>query len=517
MTCWVCGSALSLVACMIVGVIFIDAHWPYRYRTVEPLLQEVFGSQVSIGHYHRVYFPHPGFMATEITLRRKSAPDLAPLGSITSVTVEGTWRDLLMLRERVNLVDITGLHIVVPALGSRENHEDFPPGSSASFNGPTAVVAQLRIHDSALDIMRADGGRFSFPIRMLTILNLQKGQPLAYSVDMQNPKPHGHIFSTGSFGPLNSQNLGATQLSGDFKFAEVNLHDIGDVSGTLVSAGHFHGTLADIEADADSYTPDFAVGHGQPTPFNTSVRCAINGMNGDVILHGVDAKTAATGIHVQGAIAGSPKVIDVDFSVANGRTQDVLRPFMHNKIPVAGIVWLHSHAHVDPARKGTSFLDRLKVDGTFDVPAERLTNPATEQKLSAFSRRAQGDKKTDSAPPAQGSDNQAPDSSSDVLSSLKGQIKIRDGVLSSQKLTLQMPGASADLAGTFNLRNDIVQLSGNLRMQTDISHATTGFKSVLMKPLIPFFKKNKAGAVVPIAVTGGPGKYKVTQNILNKK
>jgi len=38
-----------------------------------------------------------------------------------------------------------------------------------------------------------------------------------------------------------------------------------------------------------------------------------------------------------------------------------------------------------------------------------------------------------------------------------------------------------------------------------------------MKPLIPFFKKNNAGAVIPIAITGGPGGYKVTQNLLHRK
>src|ERR1035438_1353141 len=127
---------------------FVSANWPYRYRTIEPLLQEVFASQVKIGHYHRVYFPNPGFMATEITLRRKTAPDLPPLGSIESVVVQGTWRDLLMMRKRLRSVDITKMHIVVPALGSRENHEDFPPGSSASFVGPSAVLEELRIHDS---------------------------------------------------------------------------------------------------------------------------------------------------------------------------------------------------------------------------------------------------------------------------------------------------------------------------------------------------------------------------------
>jgi hypothetical protein len=529
MAYWVCGLALSIAGGMVAGVTFINVHWPYRYRTIEPLLKEVLGSQVSIGHYHRTYFPHPGFMATDITLRRDSAPDVPPLGSVASVSVEGTWRDLLLLRERVELVDITGLHIVVPPLGSRENHEDFPPGSSASFSGPTVLVAQLRIHNSTLDIMRSDGKRYSFPIRLLTIHNLQKGQALAYSVDMQNPKPTGHIFSTGRFGPMNPQNLGATPLSGDFTFSNVNLHDIGNIGGTLSSAGRFHGTLATIEADATSNTPDFAVGSGQPTPFSAAVQCVINGLNGDVVLRGVEAKTAATAIHVQGGIMGSPKVTEVDIAVSDGRVQDVLRPFIHDKVPVAGVVWLHGHAHVDPAKDGTRFLDRLKVDGTLDVPAELLTDRPTEQNLSAFSRRAQGVKESKPDPgkagpastgPAstdQGSADQESNPSGDVVSSLKGQVRIRNGVLSTQRMTFEMPGASVDLAGSFNFRDHMVHLNGDLHMQSDISHAATGFKSVLMKPLIPFFKKDKAGAVVPIVVSGSPGTYKVTQDILQKK
>jgi hypothetical protein len=521
---WAGGLVLSIVVLAGAGATFIDAHWPYRFRTIEPMLQEVLGSQVKMGHYHRIYFPHPGFMATEITLSRKSASDLPPLGSIDSVTVQGAWTDLLMLRKQVRAVDITGLHIVIPALGSRENHEDFPPGSSSSFAGPTVVVEQLRIHSSTLDIMRANGSRYSFPIRLLNIRNLQKGKPLAYFVDMQNAKPTGHIQATGSFGPLNPQNLGATPLSGDFTFSSVNLRDIGGIGGTLSSTGHFHGDLTGIEADATSATPDFAVGSGKPTPFTASVRCTINGLDGDVILDGVDAKTAETTIHVQGGIVGSPKVIDVDMSVLGGRVQDILRPFIQDKVPVAGVVWLRGHAHVDAPRKGSNFFERLRVDATFDVPTERLTDRDTEQKLSAFSQRAQGAKtpKSDPGSVVQGSTGPgaadvASSPTPDVLSSLKGQARIRDGVLSTQRIALQIPGAAVDLSGSFNLHDRTVHLVGNLRMQSDISHTTTGFKSVLMKPLIPFFKKDKAGAVIPIAVTGGPGAYKVTQDILHRR
>ena len=51
-------------------------------------------------------------------------------------------------------------------------------------------------------------------------------------------------------------------------------------------------------------------------------------------------------------------------------------------------------------------------------------------------------------------------------------------------------------------------------MQSDVSHVTSGFKAILLKPLAPFFKKDGAGAVVPIAITGTPHHYKVGQNIL---
>ena len=39
------------------------------------------------------------------------------------------------------------------------------------------------------------------------------------------------------------------------------------------------------------------------------------------------------------------------------------------------------------------------------------------------------------------------------------------------------------------------RLTGNLAMQAEISHAVTGFKSFLLKPLDPFMKKRKAGTL----------------------
>ncbi len=492
---------------MVVGIYFVNVHWPYRYRNVKPLLESVLASKVTITHYHRTYFPDPGFVATELTLRRNAAQDLPPVGSTRALMVQGSWMDLLLFRKRVRLVDIAGLHVVIPAVGSRANHEDFPAGSSADFAGPSTVVAELHIHESLLDIMRADGGRYSYPIRDLVIRNLRSGHTISYSVDMQNASPTGRIQATGRFGPLTPKNLGATPVSGRFTFSPVNLGEIGELRGTLSAEGHFSGALSAIEGFATASTPDFAVGSGKPVALSGSLQCTVNGLDSDVILHQIVVKTGETVIDAGGEDRGSPKVADLDVTVARGRAQDLLRPFLQDEAPITGLVWLKAHAHVAAADRDAEFLQRLSVDGGFDVPDERLTNRATERTLSAFSQRAQEAKPSN--------DDDTSGSSADVLSSVEGKVTIRDGMVSTKRLTFQIPGADANLNGTYNLRNGTVHLVGNLRMKSDISHTATGFKSFLLKPLIPFFKKKKAGAVVPIVVKGGPERYQVTQNVVH--
>ena len=123
-------------------------------------------------------------------MRRRSAPpNLPPLGHVDTMVVAGTWTDLIMLRERVELVDITGLHVVVPPIGSKENHLDFPPGSGSDFDGPDTMIARFVVHKSLLEIQRKGSKPLSFPIKQLEIRNLHKGEALTYAVDMQNAIP----------------------------------------------------------------------------------------------------------------------------------------------------------------------------------------------------------------------------------------------------------------------------------------------------------------------------------------
>jgi hypothetical protein len=141
---WIAAAGVAVVVLVSIGSPLVNRYWPYRYRNVKPLLEQVLASKVTIEHYHRIYFPHPGFVAEGLTLRRNTVPGLMPIGHADELAVEGNWLDLLLLRREVRLVDIKGLQVIIPAAGSSANRADFPPGSSVDFAGPPTTVETLR-------------------------------------------------------------------------------------------------------------------------------------------------------------------------------------------------------------------------------------------------------------------------------------------------------------------------------------------------------------------------------------
>lgn len=508
---WVHAVIVGAGALLAIAAVLVSANWPYRHRKIAAMLQDVLASQVTFTGYHRTYFPHPGFVATGITMRRKSALDLAPLGHVDTMVVVGTWSDLVMLRQRVELVDITGLHIVVPPIGSQENHRNFPPESGSDFDGPETMIARFMVHNSLLEIQRKKDKPLSFPIQQLEIRNLHKSEALTYAVDMQNAIPTGHILAHGSMGPMHGKSFLSTPISGNYAFTQVNLHDVGEISGTLDARGVFKGTFQAMEVETNTLTKNFAVTDGKPTPVEATMRATLYGEHGDLNIHSIDLKIRETVIHAVGSIKGNPKLTNFDIAVERGRAEDVMQPFVHDEVPITGPVWLQSHAYVGPP--GDAFMERLRMTGTLNVPAEKISDREAEKNLSAFSERAQGKNKSDTVD----SNNRKSDAATDVLSSLQGSTKLENGVVSTSRLTFKIPGAQATMAGTFRFHGEVAHLTGNLKMDTDISHTATGFKSILLKPLAPFFKKKNATAVVPIAVTGTPGHYKVTQDIAHNK
>ena len=504
--------ALAIIAPVLTaGGVLAAIHWPYRRAKIPQLLQGVLDSKVEITGYYRTYIPHPGFVATGIHLWRVTPSGDEPLGSVETFAVEGRWEDMLRLENRVRLIDISGMHLTIGQGAPRPHQQpssskpsDAPPSrrSSTGFTGPSTHVDLLRVHESILDVRRANGGRYSFPIRSLQIAGLQKGHAMEYRVDLEIPVPHGHATADGKLGPFNAKELGMTPVSGEFTFSQVELEGIGNLRGSMIATGNFKGRLGAIEAAATAHSSDFAIGAGQPTQVHGSVQCTVNGLNGDVVLSHAELSSGQTTVTGFGSVTGVRKTTAVEFAIAHGRAEDVLRPFLHSQAPVLGPVALHGLAQVDPP--GAPFLQRLRVIGAFDVPAETVTNPGMKRTLSSFSRRMENNR------PDRNS-NQPLDTSQDALSSLQGPVTIRDGIAASPRLVFLLPGARAILHGTYSFRGDHVDLAGTLKMDAGISHIATGWKSVALKVLSPFFsRKDHPGSKLSIAVIGVPGHYKIT-------
>jgi hypothetical protein len=499
-------AGIIFVGVVLAAAIVIAYEWPYRHRKIKPMLEETFGCQIQMRQYHRTYFPSPGFVARGITLRRRTALNLPPIATVEELYVQSNWTDFLMFRQRVSLFQIVHVHLVLPPPNSPESRQEFPPGSSSDFEGPQTPIQHFEVRDMRLEVRRAAGGSYVFPVSELHIENMKAGRPWTYAVAMGNAIPTGNIVASGQFGPL-GKNPGATPVSGQFRFTRVNLHDVGNIRGIASAFGTFRGPLGALQTEATTAVPDFAVNRGIATPVAGALRCIVNGLNGDVLFQNMELRVGTTLIHASGKVDGSPHATNLDIDVKAGRVQDVMRPFLHRDVPVTGAVSLQAHAYLAPVRAGP-FLHRLHITGTFSVPQERLTDTKAEKSLTAFSQRAQGAEADDAEQAAQ---------TTDAVSSLAGPAEIADAVVTTRGLTFQVPGADARLHGTFNFRTEAVHLTGKLAMRADLSHAATGFKSFLLKPLAPFFHKHHAGALISIAVTGTPGKYQVQQDIGHRK
>jgi AsmA-like C-terminal region len=81
-------------------------------------------------------------------------------------------------------------------------------------------------------------------------------------------------------------------------------------------------------------------------------------------------------------------------------------------------------------------------------------------------------------------------------------VLLRDGTARLSNLSFSVPGALAQLQGTYNLITERVDLHGTLRTNSEPSDTTHGMKSMLLKVLDPFFKKKHAGYAMPVKITG---------------
>jgi hypothetical protein len=238
--------------------------------------------------------------------------------------------------------------------------------------------------------------------------------------------------------------------------------------------------------------PDFSLDlGGRPVQLSSSFEVVVDGTDGQVELKRVDAKLAATSMLVSGMIANLPgpgrRDVQLTVRIREGRLEDLLALAIDAPQPVmTGLVALDTELALPPGAGRVR--DRIKLSGRFALSQARFTDTDVQQKIRDMSRRSQGKSEEQMVHP--------------TLTNLRSDFALNASRLSLNGLEFEVPGAIVALDGTYNLASAEFNLHGNLRMQASASQAMGGVKSIFIKPFNSIFRKDGAGAVLPIRITG---------------
>jgi len=493
---WFISAAATLAAIACGVVILVAIKSPFTQATVAQGLESIAHSKVTIGKFHKAYFPHVGCVAENITFAgTASAGDSTTLGTIQKMAIETHYADLIARPGYIARIVLDGLHVKVPAPGTG--------GSSSSTQPSTVRVGEIVADGAVLEVTRSDDKPpLRFEIRSLTVRSFGPNSAWSYRVNMQNAEPPGEIISDGQFGPLSLEDLGTVPFSGSYKFQNANLSVFRGIAGMLSSTGEFAGPLGEIGIRGAIDIPDFeAAKSGHLVHLTSRFSAKVNGTNGDVFLTQVQTSFLQTSVTSSGSVAGKPgqkgKTTSLEVQVDKGRLQDLLQLFVMTKHPPMNGA-MNFKAHISVLPQGRPFLTELILLGDFGVGEGTFTKPSMQTRVDTLSQSARGEKK-DQGKAKPDADADAPEN---VVLNLRGHVEVRDGVAKFTTLSFDVPGASAHMDGSYNLLNQQIDFHGMLKTDAQLSQETTGIKSALLKPLDPLFKRKKAGAAVPVKMTG---------------
>ena len=319
-------------------------------------------------------------------------------------------------------------------------------------------------------------------------------EQMPFTATLTNPVPKGQIETSGTFGPWQKGQPGATPLAGNYSFQKADLGTIKGIGGILDSTGAFQGELQRIAVKGETQTPDFHLDISrQPVALSTTFEAVVDGTDGDTYLNVVNAKFLQTAITAKGAVTGTKGVkgrtVKLNVHIDDGRIEDLLRLAVKGDPPLmVGRVGLQTDFELPPGEKDV--VAKLLLAGKFGVGSAKFTDAGVQKKLSGMSHRARG----------RDSERQA----ENVVSDLSGTFRLKDGSLSFSDLAFGLPGATVRLHGSYGLRSEAIMFDGTLRMDATISEAAGagGMKGFFLKAIDPLFRKKGAGALVPIKVRG---------------
>jgi hypothetical protein len=456
------------------------------------LLEQRFDSKVELDALTVGFTPTLSIRGEGLTLRHQGRTDIPPLISIRAFTISSSVRELW--ERHIDRVHVEGLEFMIPP----RRRADMPKMQSSDDDArddeaPDVYIHELVTDDSLLMIMSKREGKDPrvFQIRNIRFEDFQLSRAASFQAAITNPTPQGEIAVVGSFGPWASTEPSLTPIAGTFVF-DADLASIKGIGGALHAEGTFSGPLEYIRTSGRTRTDGFHLSSGGARfPLTVDYDAVVDATNGDTTLERVDGRLGQSTISARGEIVRVKGVkgrrITLDTSARGGRLEDFIK--LTTRVPTSpmtGVVNVKAKLDIPPGEG--EVIERIDLDGTFDVASARFTTASVQDRVDDLSRRGSG----------------RPEDASidDVASNLRGAFRLRDARMTVKSLAFSVEGATVRLAGLYDIRRETMDFRGQLRLQAKASQTQTGWKRFVLKVFDPMLDEKGAGTVLPISVTG---------------
>jgi hypothetical protein len=447
-------------------------------------LEEEYAGQLEVDNLRVSVFPRIRVEGQRVVFRQKARLDAPPLVTIDRASAETDW--ISALRRQVRLVRLAGMKITIPRRRLAEK-------TNTQHRRPEFVIDQIDADGTVLTILPKQPGKvpLEFDLYRLTVHGAGPHDWLKFESLLENAKPPGRIETWGTFGPFNVEEPGATPVSGNYRLNHADLSVFKGISGFLSSSGELNGVLDHINVEGTTDTPNFALRvSGHQVHLTTQFKSVVDGTTGNTNLEPVIAEFRNTTVSTRGGVDGHPgvkgKTISLQGEVDRGRVEDILRLAVKSNASMTGAIRFRSRIVIPPGDIDSA--ERLQLDGSLAIGKARFSNPLVQERVNSLSHRSNGQ-------PQESVDE-------NVATNFQGKFSLRSGVVRFTGLSFEVPGAVILLDGTYNLLDKSLDMHGKARMKATLSQMTTGWKSLLLKVVDPFFKKHGAGAEVPIKIGG---------------